>query len=140
MSAELQDAMNLQMTAERRRRAQVTEANGRREAEILQAEGEKQAAILRAEGDRQAAFLNAEAREREALAEAKATQMVSQAIAAGNIQAIQYFLGTKYVEALKEIGAADNSKLVLMPLEAGGITGAVAGITELVRQAAPPRA
>jgi len=133
MPPQLQDAMNLQMTAERKRRAQVTEATGAREAEILRAEGEKQAAVLRAEGERQAAFLNAEAREREAEAEGKATRMVSEAIAAGDIQAIQYFLGLKYVEALQEIGKADNSKLVLMPLEAGGITGAVAGITELVR-------
>ena len=134
MSAELQDAMNLQMTAERRRRAQVTEANGKREAEILAAEGEKRAAVLRAEGEREAAFLNAEAREREAEAEAKATRMVSEAIAAGDIQAIQYFLGLKYVEALNEIGRSSSSKLVLMPLEAGGLTGAVAGVTELIRQ------
>ncbi|MCG5499759.1 SPFH domain-containing protein [Ectothiorhodospira lacustris] len=134
MEPELQKAMNMQMTAERKRRAQVLEATGRREAEILQAEGEKQAAILRAEGERQAAFLEAEAREREAKAEAEATRVVSEAIAAGNIQAVQYFLGIKYVEALQQIGKADNSKLVLMPLEASGITGAVAGITELVQQ------
>lgn len=134
MSSELQDAMNLQMTAERRRRAQVTEANGKREAEILAAEGEKRAAVLRAEGDREAAFLNAEAREREAEAEAKATMMVSRAIAAGDIQAVQYFLGLKYVEALNQIGTGPNSKLVLMPLEASGVAGAVAGVTELIRQ------
>lgn len=133
MPPQLQDAMNLQMTAERKRRAQVTEATGAREAEILRAEGEKQAAVLRAEGERQAAFLNAEAREREAEAEARATRMVSEAIAAGDIQAVQYFLGLKYVEALRDIGQGESSKLVLMPLEAGGITGAVAGITELVR-------
>ena len=134
MSAELQDAMNLQMTAERRRRALVTEANGKREAEILAAEGEKQAAVLRAQGDREAAFLNAEAREREAEAEAKATMMVSKAIATGDIQAVQYFLGLKYVEALNQIGTGPNSKLVLMPLEASGVAGAVAGVTELIRQ------
>lgn len=133
MPPQLQDAMNLQMTAERKRRAQVTEATGAREAEILRAEGKKQAAVLRAEGERQAAFLNAEAREREAEAEARATRMVSEAIAAGDIQAVQYFLGLKYVEALRDIGQGESSKLVLMPLEASGITGAVAGITELVR-------
>ncbi|HRP98081.1 MAG TPA: SPFH domain-containing protein [Rhodocyclaceae bacterium] len=132
MPPELQEAMNLQMTAERKRRAQVTEATGAREAEILRAEGEKRAAVLRAEGEREAAFLNAEAREREAEAESKATRVVSQAIASGDIQAIQYFLGLKYVEALQHIGAADNAKLVLMPLEAGGVTGAVAGVAELL--------
>lgn len=133
MDTELQQAMNLQMIAERRRRAQVTEANGKREAEILQAEGEKQAAILRAEGQRQAAFLESEAREREAQAEAQATKVVSEAIAAGDIQAVQYFLGLKYVEALQNIGQGDNAKLVMLPLEAAGIAGAVSGVTELVR-------
>lgn len=133
MPPQLQEAMNLQMTAERKRRAQVTEANGAREAEILRAEGEKQAAVLRAQGEKEAAFLNAEAREREAEAEGKATTMVSKAIAEGDVRAIQYFVGLKYVEALREIGAADNSKLVLMPLEASGVTGAVAGLSELLR-------
>jgi regulator of protease activity HflC (stomatin/prohibitin superfamily) len=137
MDAELQQAMNLQMIAERRRRAQVTEANGKREAEILQAEGDKQAAILRAEGDRQAAFLEAEAREREAEAEAKATRVVSEAIAAGDIQAVQYFLGLKYVEALQSLGQGNNTKLVLIPLEAAGVAGAVAGVSELVRTLQP---
>jgi regulator of protease activity HflC (stomatin/prohibitin superfamily) len=133
MSDELQDAMNLQMTAERRRRASVTEANGLREAEILKAQGEREAQILRAQGLREAAFLEAEARERAAEADAKATDVVSKAIAEGDIQAIQFFLGQKYVEALQTIGSSDNTKLVLMPLEAAGVTGAIAGIGELVR-------
>lgn len=133
MSPELQEAMNLQMTAERHRRAQVTKANGQREAEILQAEGEKQAAVLRAQGERESAILIAEARERQAEAEAKATRDVSAAIADGNLHAVQYFLGLKYVEALQSIGSAENSKLVMMPLEATGVTGAVAGIGELLK-------
>ncbi|HMB11852.1 SPFH domain-containing protein [Saliniramus sp.] len=138
MSEDLQAAMNLQMTAERRRRASVTEANGLREAEILKAQGEREAEILRAQGLREAAFLEAEARERAAEADAKATQVVSKAIAEGDIQAVQFFLGQKYVEALGQIGAADNSKLVLMPLEAGGVTGAVAGIGELLKTVGNP--
>jgi regulator of protease activity HflC (stomatin/prohibitin superfamily) len=138
MSDELQDAMNLQMTAERRRRASVTEANGLREAEILKAQGAREAEILRAQGLREAAFLEAEARERAAEADAKATDVVSKAIAAGDIQAIQFFLGQKYVEALQAIGASENSKLVLMPLEAAGVTGAIAGIGELLRTMGGP--
>jgi regulator of protease activity HflC (stomatin/prohibitin superfamily) len=133
MSDELQDAMNLQMTAERRRRASVTEANGLREAEILKAQGEREAQILKAQGLREAAFLEAEARERAAEADARATEVVSKAISQGDIQAIQFFLGQKYVEALQTIGASGNSKLVLMPLEAAGVTGAIAGIGELLR-------
>lgn len=133
MSNELQEAMNMQMTAERHRRAVVTKANGEREAEILQAQGMREAAILRADGEKQAAILAAEAREREAQAEAQATRDVSEAIRAGDPQALQYFIGLKYVEAIQQIGASDNSKLVLMPLEAAGLTGAVAGVSELIK-------
>ncbi|MDP8034463.1 SPFH domain-containing protein [Pasteurella atlantica] len=130
---ELIDAMNAQMKAERNKRAEILEAEGVRQAEILRSEGDKQSRILQAEGERQEAFLRAEARERAAEAEAKATQMVSDAITAGNTQAINYFIAQKYTEALKEIGGADNSKVVLMPLEASNLMGSISGIAELLK-------
>jgi regulator of protease activity HflC (stomatin/prohibitin superfamily) len=136
---DLVDAMARQMKAERERRAVILEAEGVRQAKILKAEGEKQAAILEAEGRREAAFRDAEARERAAEAEAKATQMVSQAIAAGNVQAINYFIAQKYIEALAAIATAPNEKLVLMPLEAAGVIGAVSGVAELAREAIASR-
>ena len=132
---ELVDAMARQMKAERDRRAAILEAEGIRQSEILKAEGEKQAQILNAEGRREAAFRDAEAREREAEAEARATEMVSRAIGDGNVQAINYFVAQKYVDALETIGKARNQKLVLMPLEASGVIGAVAGLTEIAREA-----
>ncbi|MGI0646829.1 SPFH domain-containing protein [Pseudomonas aeruginosa] len=130
---DLVEAMASQMKAERLKRAQVLEAEGKRQAEILTAEGKKQAQILEAEGERQAAFLEAEARERGAQAEAEATRVVSEAIAGGNVQAINYFVAQKYVEALGKLASASNSKVVLMPLEASQVIGAVGGIGEIVR-------
>lgn len=129
--ANLVEAMARQMKAEREKRAQILEAEGSRQSAILKAEGEKQSQILEAEGRREAAFRDAEAREREAEAEAAATTSVSNAIAKGDVNAINYFVALKYVEALKEIATADNEKLVLMPLEAGNVIGALAGIKNL---------
>lgn len=131
---DLVDSMARQMKAERDKRAAILAADGQKQAEILRADGEKQAMILEAEGRKEAAFRDAEARERLAQAEAKATTDVSVAIASGEIQAINYFVATKYVDALKEIAMSPNQKLILMPLEAGNVIGALAGITEIAKE------
>ncbi len=135
---DLVDAMANQMKAEREKRALVLEAEGKKQAEILEADGLKQAQILKAEGERQAAFLQAEAREREAEAEAKATHMVSQAIAKGDIQAVNYFVAQKYIDALGKLAAANNNKVILMPLEASQVIGSVAGISEIFKGVRAP--
>jgi regulator of protease activity HflC (stomatin/prohibitin superfamily) len=132
---DLVDSMARQMKAEREKRAQILEAEGTRQSEILQAEGEKQAAILQAEGRREAAFRDAEAREREAEAEAKATAMVSQAIASGDVQAINYFVAGKYVEALGKFADSPNQKVFFLPVEAAGVIGSIGGIAEIAKQA-----
>lgn len=131
---DLVQAMARQMKAEREKRAVVLEAEGVRQAEILKAEGEKKSAILEAEGRREAAFRDAEARERLAEAEAKATQDVSEAIAKGDIQSINYFVAQKYVDAMKEIGSARNSKVVLMPMEASSLIGSLGGIGSIAKE------
>lgn len=132
---DLVDSMARQMKAERERRAVILEAEGHRQSEILRAEGEKQAAILEAEGEKESAFREAEARERLAEAEAKATQLVSDAIAQGDVQAINYFIAQKYVEAFEKLATAPNQKFVLMPMEATGLIGSIAGVAEIAREA-----
>lgn len=132
---DLVDAMARQMKAEREKRANILEAEGHRQAAILRAEGEKQSAILEAEGKREADWREAEARERLAEAEARATTVVSEAIAVGDVQAINYFVAQKYVEALKDIASADNQQLVFMPLEASSVIGSIGGIAELAKKA-----
>jgi len=132
---DLVESMARQMKAERDKRAQVLDASGDREAAILRAEGEKQAAILEAEGRREAAFRDAEAREREAEAEAKATAMVSQAIARGDVQAVNYFLGQRYVDALGQFANSPNQKILFLPLDAANVIGAVGGIAEIAKEA-----
>jgi regulator of protease activity HflC (stomatin/prohibitin superfamily) len=132
---DLVESMARQMKAERDKRAAVLEAEGARQSEVLRAEGEKQAAILEAEGRREAAYREAEGRERLAEAEAKATLMVSDAIAKGDVNALNYFVATKYVEAFKAVATSPNQKILMMPIEATGILSSLAGIVELTRSA-----
>jgi regulator of protease activity HflC (stomatin/prohibitin superfamily) len=132
---DLVDAMARQMKAEREKRAAILEAEGLRQSEILKAEGEKQAQILSAEGRREAAFRDAEAREREAEAEGKATTLVSDAIAKGDVQAINYFVADKYIDALKAVASAPNQKVLMLPVDAASVIGAVGGIAEITKDA-----
>ncbi|MED5357957.1 MAG: stomatin-like protein, partial [Pseudomonadota bacterium] len=131
--ADLVQAMARQMKAEREKRAVILEAEGDRQSEILRAEGEKQSAILEAEGRKEAAFRDAEAREREAEAEAKATAMLSTAVGEGNVNALNYFVAQKYVEAFGGFAKSANEKLIFMPMEASSLVSAIGGISELVK-------
>ena len=136
---DLIDSMARQMKAEREKRANILEAEGLRQAEILRAEGEKQGAILTAEGKKEAAFREAEARERFAEAEANATRMVSDAISAGNVQAINYFVANNYVKALEALAKAPNQKVIMMPLEASSVIGSIAGLAQITSEAFGPK-
>ncbi len=142
---DITNAMARQMKAERERRAVITEADGEKSAAIARAEGQKQSAILEAEGRKEAAFRDAEARERSAQAEAKATELVSDAIAAGDVNAINYFVAQKYVEAFGKLAESPQQKTVIVPAEMGALVGTVGGIGELVKAIGadgppPPRA
>ncbi len=132
---DLVDAMARQMKAERDKRAAILVAEGERQSAILTAEGAKQAQILAAEGRREAAFKDAEARERSAEAEARATSMVSEAIEQGSVQAINYFIANNYIGALKSLAEAKNQKVLILPIEATSVIGAIAGVAEIAREA-----
>jgi regulator of protease activity HflC (stomatin/prohibitin superfamily) len=141
---DITNAMARQMKAERERRAVITEAEGEKAAAIARAEGSKQSAILQAEGRKEAAFRDAEARERSAAAEAKATQLVSDAIAAGDVNAINYFVAQKYVEAFGKLAESPQQRTVIVPADMAALVGSIAGVGELVRTAQgaspePPR-
>lgn len=131
---DLVESMGRQMKAEREKRATILEAEGRRQAAILKAEGEKQAQVLEAEGRKEAAFRDAEARERAAEAEAKATELVSNAIASGDVQAINYFVANNYIKALEGIATSPNQKLLMLPVDASSVIGAIGGIAEIARE------
>ncbi len=126
-------AMNLQMTAERERRATVARAEGEREAAIKRAEGEKQALILSAEGRQQAAVRDAEARVALARAEAEATQMVSEAATRYGNDGLRYFIANSYVKAFEAIASAPNTRLVVVPMESAAIAGGITQAMELLR-------
>ena len=126
-------AMNLQMTAERERRATVAKADGEREAAIMRAEGLKQSQVLAAEGRQQAAERDAQARERLAGAEAAATRMVAQAAADGGEAALRYVVAQKYVEAFSAMAASPASRLVVVPMEANAMAGGIAPAMEVLR-------
>jgi len=137
---DLVESMARQMKAERDKRATILEADAARENAIRRAEGEKQAAILEAEGRREAAYREAEARERLAQAEATSTKMVSDAIANGNVQSINYFIAQKYIEAMGKFATSPNQKTLLIPMEATSVIGSIAGIAELAKEALGNRA
>jgi regulator of protease activity HflC (stomatin/prohibitin superfamily) len=133
---DITNAMARQMKAERERRAVITEADGEKQAQVARAEGSKQAAILEAEGRKEAAFRDAEARERAAAAEAEATRLVSDAIAQGDVNAINYFVAQKYVEAFAKLADSPQQRTVIVPAEMGALVGTIAGVGELVTKAA----
>ena len=132
---DIQQSMELQMRAERERRAAVTNAEAGKRAAILEAEGVRESQVLRAEGERDAAVLRAkglaEARLAMAEAEAEAIHKIGSALPEG--QAAMYLLGMKYLEALPTLAQGKNSTIFL-PAEAAGVMGAIGGLRELVNR------
>ena len=136
---DIQQSMELQMRAERERRAAVTNAEAGKRAAILEAEGVRESQVRRAEGEKDAAILRADglasARLAMATAEAEAIQKIASALPEG--QAAMYLLGMKYLEALPTLAQGKNNTIFL-PAEAAGVMGAIGGLRELVTRAGVP--
>ena len=132
--ADIQNAMEKQMKAEREKRAIILESEGQKQSAILKAQGEKEAAINKAEGEKQASILKADgiakARVLEAEGEKQAIELIINAIGEKG-KPDQYLIAMKYLETLKGIAAGQNNKVVYMPYEATGILSSVDGIKQM---------
>jgi regulator of protease activity HflC (stomatin/prohibitin superfamily) len=135
---DIQQSMELQMRAERERRAAVTNAEAGKRAAILESEGQRESQVRKAEGERDANVLRAqgvaEARLAVAAAEAEAIARISAALPEG--QAAMYLLGLKYLEALPLLTQGKGSTIFL-PAEASGVMGALGGLRELLNATGP---
>src|SRR6478752_4215199 len=130
---DIQQSMELQMRAERERRAAVTNAEAGKRAAILEAEGLRESQVRKAEGESEAAVLRAKglATARLAMAEAEAQAIARIASSLPEGQAAMYLLGMKYLEALPQLTQGKGTTIFL-PAEAAGVMGALGGIKELL--------
>src|SRR5437870_11383901 len=135
---DIQQSMELQMRAERERRAAVTNAEAGKRAAILEPEGQREAQVRKAEGEKDAAILRAQgqATARLAMAEAEAESIRRIAAALPDGQAAMYLLGMKYLEALPRLADGKGSTIFL-PTEASGVMGAIGALRELVARGMP---
>lgn len=124
-------AVVTERSTELERRTAVLAAEGERRALRLKAEAERDAKLMAAETAARVSTLNAEARERGAEAEARATLMLSRAVTEGSPQALNYLIAQQYVDALKSLAGSDNARLVVLPMENGGLSGSLDGIRAL---------
>jgi regulator of protease activity HflC (stomatin/prohibitin superfamily) len=122
----VREAMELQMKAERERRATILTAEGFKTSKVLRAEGERDAAIAEGEGQRQSSILRAEG-------EAESLRLVSEALLDGNMNPSQYLIAVKYLNTLGQIGRSENAgdKTVFMPFEASGVLGSIGSLKEM---------
>ncbi len=128
--AEIQDAMEKQMKAERERRESILKAEGEKKSAILMAEGDKQAAILRAEAAKEAAIRKAEG-------EAEAILQVQTAMAEGirrinEANPSQAYIAIKSLESLEKVADGKSTKIII-PSELQGLAGLAASLKELVK-------
>lgn len=123
----VREAMEMQMRAERERRATILEAEGVKTSKVLRAEGERGALIATAEGDRQSRILRAEG-------EAQSIALVASALEREQMNPADYLIAMKYLGTLSDIGLAkDGDKTVFLPYEASALLGSLGGLREMFK-------
>jgi regulator of protease activity HflC (stomatin/prohibitin superfamily) len=123
----VREAMEMQMRAERERRATILEAEGVKQSKILRAEGERGALIATAEGDRQSRILRAEG-------EAESLALVAGALEREQMNPADYLIAMKYLATLSDIGVAEGGdKTVFLPYEASAALGSLGGLREMFK-------
>lgn len=136
--ADIRDAMEKQMRAERSKRATILDAEGQKQGQILRAEGERDSRVAQAEGQAKAQVVEAEAaaeaRLKMAEAEAETIRRIREALGS-SAQAGNYLVALRYLESLREMSHGKDSKLVFLPYEATGVLSSLGGIRELLRNA-----
>lgn len=120
--ADIRNAMEKQMRAERDRRAAILEAEGKKRAAILEAEGSQESNILRAQGE-------AEARLKIAQAESQAIQMIQNSVPQGD--PLSYLIAMEYMKVLPEMTKGKDDKMIIVPYEASSLIGSVASIKKI---------
>jgi regulator of protease activity HflC (stomatin/prohibitin superfamily) len=130
--AAVQEAMTRQMSAERTRRAVVTEAEGSKQAAITVSEGNKEAAILNAEGEKQAAILRAEGQRQSQILSAEGFALALRTINESAAAVGDNTMHLQYLDALKALGISPSSKIVV-PMELTGLVAGVAALAEVAK-------
>jgi regulator of protease activity HflC (stomatin/prohibitin superfamily) len=130
--ASVQEAMTRQMSAERTRRAVVTEAEGAKQAAITVSEGNKEAAILNAEGEKQAAILRAEGSRQSQILSAEGFALALRTINESAAAVGDNTMRLQYLDALKALGVSPSSKIVV-PMELTGLVAGVAALAEIAK-------
>ena len=133
---DLVDAMGRQMKAEREKRSEILIAEGMRQSEILKAEGEKQGRLsyLLKAAARQPSGMPRRASEKPK-PKPRRPRWCPRPSRRGNVQAVNYFVANNYIDALKDLATSPNQKVLMLPVEAASVIGAVGGIAELTREA-----
>ena len=134
--ADIRQAMEKQMRAERDKRASILEAEGSKRSAILEAEGVKESKVLRAQGEAEAnierARGEAEARLRVSQAESEAIKMIQSSVERG--EPLPYMIAMQYIKALPEMMKDKEGKMIVVPYEASSLVGSLATVKKIFEE------